>query len=75
MAKGWALSTGNLPRGGLHRNTVDMITDRPDTTSAVDRGRKALTQLNTNETSNRNFDLVPSINRLNIVIPQILNGV
>ena len=44
MAKGWALSTGNLPRGGLPRNSVDRITDRPDMTSAVDRGRKALTQ-------------------------------
>ena len=46
MAKGWALSTGNLPRGGLPRNSVDRITDRPDMTSAVDRGCKALTQLN-----------------------------
>ena len=46
MAKGWALSTGSLPRGGLPRNSVDRITDRPDMTSAVDRGRKALTQLN-----------------------------
>ena len=45
MAKGWSLSTGNLPRGGLPRNSVDRITDRPDMTSAVDRGSKALTQL------------------------------
>ena len=45
MAKGWALSTGNLPRRGFPRNSVDRITDRPDMTSAVDRGRKALTQL------------------------------
>ena len=44
MAEGWALSTGNLPRGGLSRNSVDRITDRPDTTSAFDRGHKALTQ-------------------------------
>ena len=44
MAKGWALSTGNLPRGGLSRNSVDRITDRLDMTSAVHRGRKALTQ-------------------------------
>ena len=44
MAKGWALSTGDLPRGGLSRNSVDRMTDRPDMTSAVDRGRKALTQ-------------------------------
>ena len=46
MAKGCALSTGYLPRGGLPRNSVDMITDRPDMTSAVDRGRKASTQTN-----------------------------
>ena len=46
MAKGWVLSTCNLPRGGLPRNSVYRITDRPDMTSAVDRGRKALTQLN-----------------------------
>ena len=44
MAKGCALSTGYLPRGGLPRNRVDRITDRPDMTSAVDRGRKASTQ-------------------------------
>ena len=43
MAKGCALSTGYLFRGGLPRNSVDRITDRPDMTSAVDRGRKALT--------------------------------
>ena len=36
----------NLPWGGLPRNSVDRITDSPDImTSAVDRGRKALTQL------------------------------
>ena len=46
MVKGWAQSIGNLPRGGLPRNSVDRIIDRPDMTSAVDRGRKALTQLN-----------------------------
>ena len=46
MAKRWALSTGNLPRGGLPRNSVDRITDCLDMTSAVDRGRKALTQTN-----------------------------
>ena len=44
MAKGCALSTGNLPRGGLPRNIVDRITDLPDMTSAVDHGRKASTQ-------------------------------
>ena len=44
MAKGLAVSTGNLPQGGLPRNSVDKITDRPDMTSAVDRGRKALTK-------------------------------
>ena len=46
MVKGCALSTGYLPRGGLPRNSVDRITDRPDMTSAVDRGRKASTQTN-----------------------------
>ena len=30
-----ALSTGYLPRGGLPRNSEDMLTDRPDMTSAV----------------------------------------
>ena len=46
MAKGCALSTGYLPRGGLPRNSVDRITDRSDMTAAVDRGRKASTQTN-----------------------------
>ena len=40
------LSTGNLPQGGLLRNSVDRITDRPDMISAVYRGRKASTQTN-----------------------------
>ena len=44
MVKECALSTGNLPRGGLPRNSVERITNRLDMTSAVDRGRKALTQ-------------------------------
>ena len=44
MPIGCALSTGYLPRGGLPRNNMDRITDRPDITSAVDRGRKASTQ-------------------------------
>ena len=38
MAKGCALRTGYLPRGGLPRNSVDRITDCPNMTSAVDRG-------------------------------------
>ena len=46
MAKGCALTTGYLPRGGLPRNSVDRITDGPDMTSAVERGRKAVTQTN-----------------------------
>ena len=41
-----ALSTGYLSLGGLPRNSVDRITDRPDMTSAVDRGRKTSTQTN-----------------------------
>ena len=32
MKKRCVLSTGNLPRGGLPRNSVDKITDRPDMT-------------------------------------------
>ena len=49
MAKGCALSTGYLPRGGgggggLPRNSVDRILDRPDMTSAVDCGRKTSTE-------------------------------
>ena len=44
MAKGCALNTGYLHRGGLPRNSVNRITDRPDMTSAVDCGRKASTQ-------------------------------
>ena len=44
MAKVFALSTGYLPRGGLPRNNVDRITDRPDMTSAFDRGSKASSQ-------------------------------
>ena len=50
MTKGCALSTGYLPREGLPRNSVDRITDRPDMTSAVDRGRKASTQTNKQKT-------------------------
>ena len=46
MVKGCVLSTGYLPRGGLPRNSVDRITDRPDMTLAVDRGHKASTQTN-----------------------------
>ena len=46
MAKVCALSTGYLPRGGLPRNSLDRLTDSPDMTSAVGRGRKASTQTN-----------------------------
>ena len=49
MAKGCALSAGYLPRGGLPRNSVDRITDRPDMTSAVERGCKASTQTKKHE--------------------------
>ena len=44
MAEECTLSTGNLLRGSLPRNSVVSITDRPDMTLAVDRGRTALTQ-------------------------------
>ena len=54
MAKGCALSTGYLPRGGLPRNNVDRIIDRADMTSVVDHGRKASTQ--TNKTKTAIFD-------------------
>ena len=55
MAKGCALSTGYLPQGGLLRNSVDRITDRPDMTSVVDRGCKASTQTN----KQTHFSLLP----------------
>ena len=35
MAKECMLSTGKLPLGGLSRNSVVRINDRPDMTSAV----------------------------------------
>ena len=38
-----SLGPGNLPEGGLPRNSVDKIIDRPDVTSDVFRGRKAST--------------------------------
>ena len=44
MAKEYALSTGNLPLGGLPRNSVASIAYSPDMTSAVDCGCKAPTQ-------------------------------
>ena len=40
------LNTVELPRGGLPRNIVVRITDRPDMTLAVYRGHKALNQTN-----------------------------
>ena len=43
-----ALSTGLLPPGGLPRNSVVRINDRPDMTSAVYCGCKALNQTKTN---------------------------
>ena len=46
MVNGCALSTGYLSLGGLPRNSGDRITDRPDMTSAVDRGRKASIEAN-----------------------------
>ena len=52
MAKGCALSTGYLSRGGWPRNIVDRIIDRPDMTSAVDSGLKASTQTNKQTTQN-----------------------
>ena len=46
MVKECALRTGNLPWGGLLRNIVDRIIDRPDMTSAVEDGRKTSTYPN-----------------------------
>ena len=37
MAKGCAISTGYLPRGGLPRNSVDRITDCSDMTSGDEK--------------------------------------
>ena len=54
MAKRCALSTGNL--GGLPRNSVVRITDHPDMTSAVYRGRKTSTQ-SINQSSVEQFKL------------------
>ena len=65
MAKGCALSTGYLPRRGLPRNSVDRITDRPDMTSAVDRGRKASIQ--TNKQTKSAFDAANIKNIMRIV--------
>ena len=39
-----ALSIGSLSSRGLPRNIVARLTDRPDMTLAIDRGRIALTQ-------------------------------
>ena len=50
MEKKCTLSIGKLPSGGLPRNSVVRITDCPDMTSAVYRGRKA-----TNRTNKQNF--------------------
>ena len=46
MRKNVHLSTGKLPLGGLPRNSVVRITDRPDMTSAVYLGDKTLNQTN-----------------------------
>ena len=45
MAKECTLSTGKQPPGGLSRNSVVMVNDRPAMTSAVYRGRKATNQI------------------------------
>ena len=57
MAKGCAQSTGYLPRGGLPRNSVDRISDRPDMTSAVDRGCKKHQPKQTNKQKLQTFEV------------------
>ena len=47
------LSTGDLPRGSLPRNSVDRITDRPHMTLAVDRGCKVKHQPKQTKQNNR----------------------
>ena len=47
-------STGYLPREACP-GTVDRITDLPDMTSAVDRGRKASTQTKNKTYAKRRF--------------------
>ena len=44
MGKQCNLSTGKLPLGSLHRNSVVRMIDCPDMTSAVYLGRKATNQ-------------------------------
>ena len=44
MVKECTLNVGKLPVLGLSRNSVVRITERPDMTSAVNRGRKASNQ-------------------------------
>ena len=47
MAKECTLSTGKQPLAGLPRNSVVRITDRPNMTSAVYCGHKAINQIKT----------------------------
>ena len=68
MAKGCALSTGYLPRGGLPRNSVDRITDCPDMTSAVDRGRKASTQTNKRQSQNRSLERYSQVGKTELLV-------
>ena len=49
MAKECTLSTGNLPTGGLSRDSVVRITDCPDMTSAVYHRYKATKQTKTKQ--------------------------
>ena len=61
MGKECVLSTGNLLREGLPRNSVDRITDHPDMTLAVDRGRKALTKPKKKACMSLNLGWVPQL--------------
>ena len=48
MATECTFGTGKLPQGGLTKNSLVLISDRPDMTASVYRGRKATNETNKN---------------------------